>query len=120
MRNRSDEVSDIKKDVMVMPTDGNWRADRLFHPGTVCFQPAETGSGSIGGSNLAAQYASARSVLVGLIGSGIQASRTPAMHEREGAEQGLRYIYKLIDLDVLRLGPEALPELVTAAQRMSF
>ena len=29
-------------------------------------------------------------VLVGLIGSGIGASRTPAMHEREGAEQGLR------------------------------
>ena len=31
--------------------------------------------------------------LVGLIGAGIQASRTPAMHEQEGAEQGLRYIY---------------------------
>jgi shikimate dehydrogenase len=42
------------------------------------------------------------------------------MHEREGAEQGLRCIYKLIDLDVLQLGPEALPELVTAAQRMGF
>jgi shikimate dehydrogenase len=42
------------------------------------------------------------------------------MHEREGAEQGLRYIYKLIDLDVLRLGPEVLPELVAAARRMGF
>jgi shikimate dehydrogenase len=29
-----------------------------------------------------------QSVLLGLIGSGIQASLTPAMHEREGAEQG--------------------------------
>jgi shikimate dehydrogenase len=59
-------------------------------------------------------------MLAGLIGSGIQASRTPAMHEREGAEQGLRLIYRLIDLDVLRLGPEALGELLTAAERMGF
>jgi shikimate dehydrogenase len=58
--------------------------------------------------------------LVGLIGAGIQASRTPAMHEREGDEQGLRYLDKLIDLDVLSLGPEALPELITAAERMGF
>jgi shikimate dehydrogenase len=59
-------------------------------------------------------------ILAGLIGSGIQASRTPAMHEREGAEQGLRLIYRLVDLDVLRLGPEALGELLTAAERMGF
>jgi len=59
-------------------------------------------------------------ILVGLIGSGIQASRTPAMHEREGTEQGLRLVYRLIDLDVLRLGPEALEELLTAAERMGF
>jgi len=58
--------------------------------------------------------------LAGLIGSGIAASRTPAMHEREGAEQGLRAIYKLIDLEALRLGPEALPELLAAAERMGF
>lgn len=70
--------------------------------------------------SFAAKYASARPVLAGLIGAGIQASRTPAMHEREGAEQGLRYIYKLIDLEALRLGPECLPELVTAAQRMGY
>ena len=61
-----------------------------------------------------------RSVLVGLIGAGIQASRTPRMHEQEGAEQGLCYIYKLIDLEVLGLTPDALPELVTAAERMGF
>lgn len=59
-------------------------------------------------------------VLAGLIGAGIQASRTPAMHEHEGAAQGLRYVYKLIDLNVLGLGPEALPELLTAAERMGF
>jgi len=60
------------------------------------------------------------SFLVGLIGAGIQASRTPAMHEREGAEQGLRFLYKLIDLEKLDLGGDALPELLTAAERMGF
>jgi len=61
-----------------------------------------------------------RAVLCGLIGSGIQASLTPAMHEREGAEQGLRYVYKLVDLARLGLGAEALPELLAAAERMGF
>jgi shikimate dehydrogenase len=58
--------------------------------------------------------------LVGLIGAGIQASLSPALHEREGAAQGLRYMYRLIDLTILGLGVEALDELITAAQRMGF
>ena len=61
-----------------------------------------------------------RPVLCGLIGSGIQASLTPAMHEREGAEQGLRYVYKLVDLARLGLDAEALPELLAAAERLGF
>lgn len=61
-----------------------------------------------------------RSFLVGLIGSGIQASRTPAMHEREGDEQGVRYMYQKLDLDRLGLGPGALAELLLAAERMGF
>jgi len=61
-----------------------------------------------------------QSFLVGLIGAGIQASRTPAMHEREGAEQGLLYPYKLIDIEKLALGADALPDLLTAAERMGF
>ena len=60
------------------------------------------------------------SFLCGLIGAGIQASRTPAMHEREADEQGVRYLYQRIDLDQLGLGPEALPELLTAAKRMGY
>ncbi|MBV8522397.1 MAG: shikimate dehydrogenase, partial [Acetobacteraceae bacterium] len=60
------------------------------------------------------------SFLLGLIGYGIQGSLTPAMHEREGAEQGLLLIYKRIDLQVLNLGVEALPELLSAAERMGF
>lgn len=61
-----------------------------------------------------------QAVLCGLIGHGIQASLTPAMHEREGDEQGLRSQYKLIDLHALGLGAEALPELLQAAERMGF
>jgi len=63
---------------------------------------------------------SEQSFLVGLIGAGIQASLTPAMHEREGTEQGLRYVYKLIDLEKLGVGAEALAELLIAAERTGF
>ena len=62
----------------------------------------------------------ASSFLCGLIGAGIQLSRSPALHEREADEQGLRYVYKLIDLDKLGVGVEALPELLSAAKRMGF
>ena len=58
--------------------------------------------------------------LLGLIGSGIQASRTPAMHEREGARRGFRTLYRLIDLTALGLGADALPELLTNCQRLRF
>lgn len=59
-------------------------------------------------------------LLLGLVGAGIQLSRTPAMHEAEGAAQGYLALYRLIDLDVLGLGVEALPELLMAAERMGF
>lgn len=59
-------------------------------------------------------------VLAGLIGAGIQASRTPAMHEHEGDAQGIRYLYRLIDLDALKLDISALPQLLDAAQRTGF
>ncbi|MCE6980178.1 shikimate dehydrogenase [Pseudomonas frederiksbergensis] len=59
-------------------------------------------------------------VLAGLIGAGIQASRTPALHEHEGDAQGLRYLYRLIDLDQLKLDSDALPDLLMAAERMNF
>ncbi|MDF2688065.1 MAG: shikimate dehydrogenase, partial [Microvirga sp.] len=68
----------------------------------------------------AAKVSNYPSVLVGLVGNGIQASRTPRLHEKEGAEQGLRYIYKLIDLEALGLDAGALPEILTAAQRLGF
>ncbi len=60
------------------------------------------------------------SVLVGLVGAGIQGSRTPRLHEREGARQGLRYVYKLIDLEALGLGTSALADILAAAERLGF
>lgn len=62
----------------------------------------------------------APTVLLGLIGAGIQRSRTPRMHEAEAAAQGLRLVYRLIDLDVLGVGPEALPDLLASAQAAGF
>ncbi len=103
-----------------MPNGGSQPAGSLLNVGGAPFQPQESDGRGAEDESFAVRYAAAKPVLVGLIGSGIQASRTPAIHEREGAEQGLRCIYKLIDLDILRLRPEALPDLVAAAQRMGF
>ena len=52
----------------------------------------------------------------GLIGAGIQASLTPAMHMREGAAQGFAYDYELIDLSQIGATPEDLPRLLDAAE----
>jgi shikimate dehydrogenase len=60
------------------------------------------------------------SYLVGLIGAGIQASRTPSMHEQEAAEQGMRCEYRLIDLEKLQVGAEALPDLLNDAESKGF
>jgi shikimate dehydrogenase len=66
------------------------------------------------------KYARRPSVLLGLIGQDIQGSRSPEMHMQEGEAQGLRLAYRLIDLTQLGLGTDALPELLTAAERMGF
>lgn len=60
------------------------------------------------------------SYLVGLIGSGIGPSLSPALHEREADRQGLRYLYRLIDIDRLGVGPEAVGDLVRAARDLGF
>lgn len=61
-----------------------------------------------------------RSVLCGLIGAGIQGSLSPALHQEEAGQLGLRCIYELIDLDKLGLGIEALPELLTTAEQKGY
>lgn len=56
----------------------------------------------------------------GLIGKGIQASLTPAMHVAEGRAQGLEYRYDLLDLDQIKLGVDQLPELIADAEARGF
>ncbi|CAI3805473.1 shikimate dehydrogenase [Pseudarthrobacter sp. MM222] len=62
----------------------------------------------------------AESFLVGLVGDGVMPSLTPHMHEREGDVQGLRYLYRPIDLLELELPGEAVGELLTGARRLGY
>ncbi len=63
-------------------------------------------------------------LLLGLIGSGIQRSLTPALHEAEAHAQGLHLHYQLIDLGRVPAGQpqgaDALPLLLAAARAMGF
>jgi shikimate dehydrogenase len=56
----------------------------------------------------------------GLIGRGIQQSKSPAMHRGEAASQGFELIYELFDLDQRGLENEALPELLNEAEARGF
>ena len=58
-----------------------------------------------------------RSYLIGLIGTGIGPSLSPALHEREADRLGLRYVYRLLDLDVLGLPPQ---DVLNAARTAGF
>ncbi|MGO2860714.1 MAG: shikimate dehydrogenase [Brevibacterium sp.] len=60
------------------------------------------------------------SLLLGLIGEGISASRTPRMHENEGAAHSIPTIYRTIDVAEAKLASATLPELLTAAVRLGF
>jgi shikimate dehydrogenase len=62
----------------------------------------------------------AAKVLIGLIGSGIGRSLTPAMHEEEARQHGLTLFDQLIDLEHERLGVEVLPTLLSALRTIGF
>lgn len=57
---------------------------------------------------------------IGLLGRGIGASLSPAMHRREGERLGLDYHYHLIDFDVLGLGNDDLPEVIALLEKVGF
>ncbi|RRI05037.1 shikimate dehydrogenase [Mesorhizobium tamadayense] len=61
-----------------------------------------------------------RRVLVGLVGRGIQASRTPAMHQAEGRAQGIAYIYRLLDADRMGDGTLRLDDILAFAGHFGF
>ncbi|MAU82433.1 MAG: shikimate dehydrogenase [Gordonia sp.] len=58
--------------------------------------------------------------LVGLIGTGVGPSLTPAMHMAEGRAHGLDYVYRTIDLARLSLAPERVGEVLTWARMLGF
>lgn len=60
------------------------------------------------------------SYLVGLVGDGVMPSLSPHMHEREGDLQGLRYLYRPIDLLELGLPATSIGDLLQSASRMGF
>lgn len=64
--------------------------------------------------------AAARPLLLGLIGTGIDRSLSPALHECEAARHGLRLHYQLIDLGRWQADARELPGLLRAARLMGF
>jgi shikimate dehydrogenase len=60
------------------------------------------------------------SYLIGLVGDGVMPSLSPPMHEREGDVQGVRYLYRPIDLHELDLPAAAVGDLLQSAYRMGF
>lgn len=58
--------------------------------------------------------------LVGLIGAGITTSLTPALHEAEGDAQGLRYQYRIIDIDRIGRTADAAADLVRSARDLGY
>ena len=61
-----------------------------------------------------------RSVLCGLFGMGLSGTRSPAMHEAEGAALGLRYVYRPVDFAAIGRDASALPEMLAAAMAFGF
>ncbi|MEU6040766.1 shikimate dehydrogenase [Actinomadura sp. NPDC047616] len=58
--------------------------------------------------------------LIGLIGSGIGSSLSPALHEREAHHHGLRYLYKILDISDLGVAATAAGDLVRTARRLGY
>lgn len=61
-----------------------------------------------------------RSFSVGLIGQGVGPSLSPELHEREAARQGLRYVYKTVDLTADRTDGDHLRRLLEFAVELGF
>jgi shikimate dehydrogenase len=61
-----------------------------------------------------------RGTLIGLLGRGIQLSRTPAMHQAEAQARGITYIYRLLDADLMSEPGPSLPDLLRFAEHLGF
>ncbi len=76
--------------------------------------------GSSHGGIKGTPFSAPDTVLVGLVGQGIGLSRTPAMHEAEGAYCGLRYVYRLLDTDCMGTPAPDLAQVIRAAEIAGF
>jgi shikimate dehydrogenase len=69
---------------------------------------------------IAMQAADSPTCLIGLVGKGILRSKSPAMHQQEADALGIRCLYQLIDLSVLKLSLADLPRVIESAELMGF
>ncbi len=58
--------------------------------------------------------------LVGLIGTGVGPSLTPALHMAEGRAHGLDYLYRTIDLSTLDISPARVGEVLRWTRALGF
>jgi shikimate dehydrogenase len=65
-------------------------------------------------------FASRSPILVGLVGSGIEHSRSPALHMDEASALGVQLMYRLFDLDLRPRGPGELPGILDEAQSEGY
>ena len=63
---------------------------------------------------------SSKPFLVGLVGTGVGPSLTPALHMAEGRAHGLDYVYRTIDLDQVGVAPERIGDVLTWARALGF
>jgi shikimate dehydrogenase len=58
--------------------------------------------------------------LVGLIGDGVLPSLSPPLHEQEADQQGLRYLYRPLDLEVMGRRPEEVGAILREAAALGY
>ena len=58
--------------------------------------------------------------LVGLVGTGVGPSLTPALHMAEASAHGLDYVYRTIDLNAAGVAPEQIGEVLDWARALGF
>jgi shikimate dehydrogenase len=58
--------------------------------------------------------------LVGLVGTGVGPSLTPALHMAEARAQGLDYLYRTIDLNVVGVSPVRIGEVLDWARTLGY
>jgi quinate/shikimate dehydrogenase (NAD+) len=60
------------------------------------------------------------SYLVGLVGTGVGPSLSPALHMAEARAQGIDYLYRTIDLNELGVAPDRIGEVLVWARTLGF